>query len=121
MINSISGTNNVVVTGGTSFAPYVNMSNPSAGIVRFNGSNQSLEVYDGASWLQIASNHAYIDLSGGANAAIAWAMTKMAEEAELQKMAHEHPAVHAAYEAFKRAGEQLKTTIILSKDEQSTS
>ena len=96
--------------------PYVNMSNYSAGMVRYNGSNQSMEVYDGASWLQIASNHASIDLSGSANAALNWAMRKMAEEAELEKLAKSHPAVKAAYENLKRAEEQLKITVILSKE-----
>ena len=120
MINNISGMNNVVVYGGSSFMPYVNMSNHSAGMVRYNGSTQSMEVYDGASWLQLTSNHANIDLSGTANAAITWAMRKMTEEAELERLAAEHPAVKAAYENMKRAAEQLKTTIILSKDEQTT-
>lgn len=117
MTNNISGMNNVVVMNGNSFMPYVNMSNPSAGIVRYNGSNQSMEVYDGNSWLTMNNNHVNIDLSGAANAAIAWAMNKMAEEAQLEKMAAEHPAVKAAYENMKRAAEQLKATIILSKDE----
>jgi hypothetical protein len=122
MIKGItSGGNNIVVSGGSSFMPYVNMSTPSAGMLRYNGTNQSLETYDGAGWLTIASNHATIELTGSANSAIAWAMTKMAEEAELQKLAQSHPAVRAAYDAFKRAGEQLKTTIILSKDEETTS
>lgn len=120
MINSINGMNHIAVNGGNAFMPYVNMSNPSAGMMRYNGNSQHIEVYDGSSWLQIASNTANIDLSGSANAAISWALSKMAEEAELQKMAAEHPAVRAAYDAFKRAGEQLKTTIILSKDEQKT-
>ena len=120
MINGISGVNNVVVHGGSSFMPYVNMSNHSAGMVRYNGSNQSIEVYDGAGWLQIVSNHASIDLSGTANAAITWALAKMSEEAQLERLSAEHPAVKAAYENMKRAAEQLKTTIILSKDEQAT-
>ena len=121
MINSIKGGTHIAVTGGSEFMPYVNMSTPSAGMVRYNGNNQSMEVYDGVKWLQLTSNHASIDLTSSANAVIAWALTKMAEEAELQKMVHEHPAIRAAYEAFNRAGEQLKTTIILSKDETTTS
>lgn len=121
MIKSIAPGKHIVVTGDNGFSPYVNMSSPSAGMTRYNGNTQNLEVYDGVNWLVLTTDRATIDLTGSASAAIAWAMEKMAEEAELQKMAHEHPAVHAAYEAFKRAGEQLKTTIILSKDEQSTS
>ena len=38
-------------------------------------------------------------------------------EAQLEKMGEEHPAVKAAHEHFRRAAEQLKATIILSKDE----
>jgi len=121
MIKTLAGTNHIQVTGGNGFAPYVNMSNPSAGMMRYNGSNQQMEVYDGMSWLQMSSDHAYVSLDPSATAVIAWAMQKMAEESKLQKMAHEHPAVRAAYEAFKRAGEQLQTTIILSEDEKSTS
>jgi hemerythrin superfamily protein len=48
-------------------------------------------------------------------------MTKMAEDAKLEELSKKHPAIKAAYENLKRAEEQLKTTIILSKDEQSTS
>jgi hypothetical protein len=121
MIKSISGNGHVQVTGSSGFTPYVNMSNPSAGMMRYNGTNQQLEVYDGMSWLTLTSDSVHIGLDHNATAALTWAMTKMSEEAELQRMAETHPAVLAAYEAFKRAGEQLKTTIILSKDEQPTS
>jgi hypothetical protein len=37
---------------------------------------------------------------------------------ELEKLSNSHPAVKAAYDNMKRAAEQLKATIILSKDEQ---
>ncbi len=121
MIKQLTGNNHIQVSGSSGFAPYVNMSNPSAGMIRYNGTVQQMEVYDGVSWLTFTSDHAYVGLHESASAAITWAMGKMAEEAELQRMAHTHPAVRAAYEAFKRAGEQLKTTIILSKDEQPTS
>jgi hypothetical protein len=45
----------------------------------------------------------------------------MAEEAELEKMSRSHPSIQAAYDNLKRAAEQLKTTIILSKNEETTS
>ncbi len=120
MIKDISGNNFIQVSGSSGFTPYVNMSNPSAGMMRYNGNVQQMEVYDGSSWLSFTSDHAYVGLDQSASAAITWALNKMAEEAELQRLAHDHPAVRAAYEVFKRAGEQLKTTIILSKDEQET-
>ena len=120
MINYISGANHVVVTGNSS-GPYISNYNNSTmvGMVRYH--NSQLEVYDGNSWLAIASNPVTIDLSGSANGAITWALSKMAEEAQLERLSAEHPAVKAAYENMKRAAEQLKATIILSKDETTTS
>ena len=121
MIKGITGNGHVVVSGGGSSGPHVsNYSNNSmVGMVRYH--NNNLEVYDGVAWLTIQSSYATVDLSGAANAAITWAMNKMAEEAQLERLAHDHPAIKAAYENMKRASEQLKATIILSKDEQTTS
>ena len=121
MISNINGGTHVVVSNGNPSGPYIsNHSNKSmVGMVRYNGNY--LEVYDGSAWLMLSTSPVNIELTGSANAAIAWAMSKMAEEAELQRMADSHPAVKAAYENMKRAAEQLKATIILSKDEQTTS
>ena len=120
MIKGINGSNHVVVTGGNISGPHVNnySSNSMVGMVRYH--NGTLEVYDGITWLQISGSYATVDLSGDANSAISWTMLKMAEEAQLEKLAAEHPAVKAAYENMKRASEQLKATIILSKDEEQT-
>jgi hypothetical protein len=121
MITNINGGPYIAVTNGNPSGPYIsNYSNKGmVGMVRYNGSY--LEAYDGTDWLILSSSPVNIELTGSASAAIAWAMSKMAEEAELQRMADSHPAVKAAYENMKRAAEQLKATIILSKDEQTTS
>lgn len=115
MISNIIGSTDIIVYGGQSYGPYVNLSSPSAGMVRYNGSY--FEVYDGSSWLTIQQSPAEIHLSGNALSSIMWVQEKMAEEQELKKLAQDSPAVRAAYEAFKRASDQLKTTIILSKDQ----
>ncbi len=120
MIANINGLNHVFVTNGNPSGPYISNYNNQTmvGMVRYN--NGHLEVYDGNSWLMLATSSVHIDLSGSANAAISWALSKMAEEAELQRLSDENPAVKIAYENVKRAAEQLKATIILSKDEQTT-
>jgi hypothetical protein len=120
MITNINGGPYIAVTNGNPSGPYIsNYSNKGmVGMVRYNGSY--LEAYDGTDWLILSSSPVNIELTGSASAAIAWAMSKMAEEAELQRMADSHPAVKAAYENMTRAAEQLKATIILSKDETST-
>jgi hypothetical protein len=121
MIKGISGSSHIVVSGGNSSGPYVNSHSgqPMIGMVRYHNSN--LEVYDGSVWLTIGGSYVTIELTGSANSAISWAMTKMAEEANLTKLSEEHPAIKAAYENMQRASEQLKATIILSKDEKPTS
>jgi hypothetical protein len=120
MINGISVTGKyTVVHGGHNNMPYVNNNNTSAGMVRYNNGN--MEVYDGTSWLLLAGSIATVGISPVAESAIEWAMKKMQEESEIEQLSSQHPAIRAAYDAFKRAGEQLKTTIILSKDEKTTS
>lgn len=120
MINYIApGAMIDVSEGGYSSGPYIDMSRPSAGMVRYNGNN--FEVYDGSSWIMISYNSPQVSLNSSAVTAITWAFNKMAEEAELEKLSRSHPSIQAAYDHLKRAAEQLKTTIILSKDEQSTS
>jgi hypothetical protein len=120
MINGISVTGKyTVVHGGHNNMPYVNNNNTSAGMVRYNNGN--IEVYDGTTWLLMTGSVATVGISPIAEAAIEWAMKKMQEETEMEHLASQHPAIRAAYDTFKRAGEQLKTTIILSKDEKTTS
>ena len=119
MIKGISGSSHIVVSGGNSSGPYVNSHSgqPMIGMVRYHNSN--LEVYDGSVWLTIGGSYVTVELTGSANSAISWAMTKMAEEANLEKMATEHPAVKAAYENVKRAKEQLKGHLALGMDSNS--
>jgi len=98
--------------------------NPSAqgvGNVMYNTVRQQLEVWDGNVWQQINMARPTVSLNSSAIAAINWAMTRMAEDAQLEELSKKHPAIKAAYEALQRAENQLKTTIILSKDEKTTS
>jgi hypothetical protein len=97
--------------------PYVNNNGQSAGQVRFNTSTQNMEVYDGNMWIAISQNVS-MGLSYGAEEAIRWAHERMTMEATAKEMAEKHKAVAAALENLNKAQEQLKTTIILSKEEQ---
>jgi len=110
----------VQVMSGGNYTPYVNMSNPSAGITRFNGNTQSLEVYDGASWMIISNNVASVGLNNEATNAITWALRKMEEESQLEKLAREHPAINLALDNLKKAKTQLDAIIILSKEHDQT-
>jgi hypothetical protein len=98
--------------------PYVNNSNTSAGMVRYN--NNNLEVYDGAAWLTISGSVAGVGLNGAAESAIDWAMRKMAEEEAMMELANEYPAVKIALANLEKAKQQLDATIILSKEHDKT-
>ena len=121
MIKDVIGSGPFVqVMGGGGYTPYINMSNPSAGMTRFNGNTQSLEVYDGHAWMVLSSSVASVGLTGEAVSIIEWARKKMNEEAAIEKLALEHPAINIALDNLKKAKIQLDATIILSKEHDQT-
>ena len=117
MIKDVIGnTPFIQVTGGVGYTPYINMSNPSAGMTRFNGNTQNLEVYDGHSWMVMSSSVASVGLTGEAINILSWAKQKMEDEVMLEKLAKEHPAINLALDNLKKAKTQLDAIIILSKE-----
>jgi len=121
IVRNIVGGSHTAVTGSSGSSDvYINPNGgPMVGSVRYI--NGSFEVYDGSLWRQLGNSYVSINLNEHAIKAIDWALKKINEEQYLEEMARTQPAVKSAYENFKRASEQLKTTIILSNDEQSTS
>lgn len=123
MIKGINqGGRYITVSGGTSGSNYINSFSGAQGIgnMRFNTSSQNMEVYDGNSWQTLQSSYATVQLDDEAIRAIDWAIAKIQKEISLETLSKEHPAIKAAYENFKRAEEQLETTIILSKEHDKT-
>ena len=108
------------VMGGGGYTPYINMSNPSAGMTRFNGNTQSLEVYDGHTWMVMSSSVASVGLTADAQSILMWAKQKMDDEIMLEKLAKEHPAINLALDNVKKAKTQLDAIIILSKEHDQT-
>jgi hypothetical protein len=116
MIKGVASGAFVNVSGGHSIFPYIpmNSNNPIQGMVRIHG--QNIEVFDGSSWIIITAEYATVELNHSAQSAISWVIKKMQEETEIEHLASQHPAIKAAHENLKKAEEQLKTTIILSKE-----
>jgi hypothetical protein len=119
MIKAVHGSDSIFVTDSNYHLPYVDSTKPSAGMLRYKDYN--IEVYDGNGWLSVIAATPHLDLSPEIKAVLAWAKKAMHEEKELERLAKQHPAVNAALENVQRAQQQLKTTIILSQDEQTTS
>jgi hypothetical protein len=121
MIKGITGGVGVTVQNGGNSYPYVpmNSNNPIQGMIRING--QDTQVFDGSSWLNLGTSYASVNLDSDTLEIINWARKAMEEDRELERLAKENPAVNAALENMRRAQKQLKTTIILSRDEKTTS
>lgn len=91
MISNIYGSQGITVMGSSSSMPYINMSNASAGMLRYN--NNNIEVYDGHSWLMLPSTVPSISLSPDVLETIAWANLKRAEEMRLKVLAEQVPVI----------------------------
>lgn len=87
--------------------------NTLVGQVRYNGSNQNLEVYDGVAWLTMTGTYPTVELSPHVQAVVDWAQRKMAEETRIKELAAKHPTVADALEAVKRAEEQVQIVAAL--------
>lgn len=123
MINGISTTGKyMVASGGYSSTPYVNMSSPSAGMVRWNGNSSNLEVYDGSGWIMISNTIASVGLNGEAESLLDWARAKRDEELAWQSLAKTNQAVKIALDNVEEARRQLDVVAKLAREhEQKTS
>ena len=113
MIKAINaGTGLQVDNGYTNWPSFYNNSasnnNTLVGQVRYNGSIQQMEVYDGMTWLSMSAAFPTVRLSPQVQAVVDWAQRKMAEESRLRDLAEQHPALADALDALHRAQEQVK-------------
>jgi hypothetical protein len=84
------------------------------GQLRYNGSSQNMEVYDGNSWLTMTGAYPTIELAPHVQAVVNWAQIKMAQEARMQELAAKHPTVADALAAVEKAQEQLEVVATLA-------
>jgi dipeptidase len=121
MIKGISTSSPHMYGAGGGNFPYIsyNPSNPAQGSLRINGSE--MEVFDGSGWQKIYMNNADIGLTSVANSAIDWAIKKMEEEREWQKLAEKNEAVKIALDNLEKARQQLSVTAHLAREYETTS
>lgn len=124
MIKGINqGGRYITVIGGQPSSNYINNYSGAQGVgnMRFNISNQNMEIWDGSTWITLHNSYATVQLDDDAIRILDWAKQEMFKDMEIKNLAKEHPAIAAAQENLRRAKEQLDITIILSKDEKTTS
>jgi hypothetical protein len=83
------------------------------GNIRFNTTNQCLEVYDGTMWHPIQMSTVSLSLTPDAVAAIAWASQQRHDEMKIKELAEQHPAVADQLAAVQEAEEKLRMITLL--------
>lgn len=111
MIRNLTAGPGIHIANNSYSTPYIDMTRPSAGMVRYN--NNNLEIYDGSSWMIMQSSYPQVELNGEVQSILSWARAKMAEEARIKELAAKHPSVADALEAVKHAEEQVKIVAAL--------
>ncbi len=111
MIRSITPGAGIHIAGNIYNAPYIDTTKPSAGLVRYQSGN--FEVYDGYSWLPMASSYPQIELDEVTQEAVQWVKQKMTEEKHMLELALKHPAIADALAARDRAQDALKIATTL--------
>lgn len=102
------------VTGGGS-GTYVNGYSGAQGVgnIRYNTTNQSLEVFDGNTWIMINMDSASVGLSGEAESILDWAREERDRRYKIENMAKTNVTVADALDRLREAEEQLKVIAAL--------
>jgi uncharacterized spore protein YtfJ len=107
MIDYLVGGEFMNVTSSKGATPYINTGSPITGMVSFDGSSQTMKVYDGHGWQTIGGGSGTVNLSYDAISILKWAQKKMLEEAERNKLAETNPAIKDLVEQIKQKEEQI--------------
>lgn len=105
---------------GSGSGPYINSYTTGAhgvGNVRYNTQLQALEVYDGTSWLNMASSFVRICLTPQAEELLDYIDKKRLEEIELVRLAKTNNTVCDLYNQYKEKREQLDIVLKLLNEE----
>jgi len=119
MIKNVMSTGKYMSVTTSNSSTYVNNYSGAIGVgnLRYNTSNQNMEVFDGSNWQMINMGHANIGLNSEAEGLLDWAREERNKQWKIQAMAKDHPAVKNALDAVQRAKEQLELVYNLSKED----
>jgi hypothetical protein len=86
------------------------------GNMRYNTSNQRMEVFDGTNWVQLNMGSVSVGLNGEAESLLDWARERRNQELEWENLAASSEAVKIALENLEQAKRQLAITAHLAKE-----
>ena len=122
MIKDICASGRYVQVSSGGASTYVNGYSGLQGVgnMRYNTTNQNMEVFDGNSWVMLNMGVASVGLSGEAESLLDWARKKRDEEMMWQSLANENTAVKIALDNLEQARQQLDITAKLAREYDTT-
>ena len=123
MISNIIPSGRYVQVSGGSASTYVNGYSGLQGVgnMRYNTSNQHMEVFDGNNWVMLNMGSASVGLNGEAESLLDWAREKRNEELAWKSLAEKNQAVKIALDNLEQARRQLDITAKLAREYDTTS
>jgi hypothetical protein len=123
MIKNITASGRYVQVSGGGSGTYVNGYSGLQGVgnMRYNTSNQCMEVFDGNNWVTIAMDYASVGLNGEAESLLDWARQKRDEEFAWKALSEKNKAVKIALDNLEEAKRQLDVTAKLAREHDTTS
>lgn len=76
--------------------------------------NGEIKFFDGTSWIAFQT-YSQVEMKSEDVHALEWVRKKMQQEAELEKLAHEHPTIADLCQELKTVQEKLQVAVALCK------
>ena len=84
--------------------------------MRYNTTNQCIEVFDGNNWIMLNMSFASVGLNGEAESLLDWARQKRDEELAWKSLAEKNQAVKIALDNLEKARQQVDITAKLARE-----
>lgn len=108
MIKGInSGSRYITISGGQPGSNYISPGAVGAGMMRYNGNMNCIEINDGNSWQQLNMGYASIELTPETESLLEWARKERGKQWARETKIRDNPALKKAYEAIQRAEENF--------------
>jgi hypothetical protein len=100
----------ISVLGGSPSSNYINNYSGAQGVgnLRFNTTNQNIEIYDGNAWIMLNMSHTNVGLTNEAEELLDWVKIKREEERKIKALAETNAAVADQLAAVREAEEKLR-------------
>lgn len=107
------------MVSGSGSSTYVNGYSGAQGVgnMRYNTTNQSMEVFDGNNWIMLNMSYPTVGLTADAENILDWAREERDRRFKAETMAKTNVTVADALERMREAEQQLKVIIALCEEE----